>query len=131
MLQLLIMAAVLFPCHFFLLEHIIPQVYSAGAWWSIYLFLFPLTALTILGVARRYKKDHAAAGKTYFLFVFLKLTGSIGFLMPWLFPKTEFSTPFAHQFLILFFILLFVEVRLLIVLLDPRFGENLKNDENQ
>lgn len=129
--QLATLTFILFTLNVILLYKVLPNAYSAGPWWASYIFLFTVSLLTILGVTSKYRKDKTAAGRTYFLFVFLKLFGSIAFLSPWIVTKTEFSTPFAHQFLCLFFILLFVEVRLLVNLLSGRFDENDKNDKNQ
>lgn len=117
--------------HFILIENILPEIYGTGPYWVLYLFLVPLSLLVVLICKIVYNADKTAVGRTYFIFVFIKMFASIGFLSPWIFWKDDYTLPMVHQFFCLFFPLLFVEIKVLIELLNPPLGENLKNDENQ
>lgn len=119
-------SAALFLFNLLLVKLVLPEVYGSGAWWAIYLFLPAVTILTLVVISNRYKVDKTSVLKTYFVFVFVKMFGSIGFLIPWLVWKTPFSQPFAYQFLVCFFVLLFVEIFALAVLLSGKFDENPK-----
>src|SRR5690606_54844 len=97
----------------------------------IYFFLVSMSLLAIWFVLWRYKKDHTAAGRAYFITVFFKMFGSAFFLYPGVLVKAEILRETAVQFMILFFILLFIETFLLVRLLNKPLDEKLKNDENQ
>jgi len=129
--KLLIFSLVIAILHLSLVEFVLPEIYGAGAYWAIYLFLVPMSLITVLMCYVRYRSDNTSVGTMYFIFVFIKMFGSVIFLWPWLFPKNDFSLPFVHQFFGLFFPLLFVEIGVLVRLLNPPSDEILKNDVNQ
>jgi hypothetical protein len=129
--KFLALALVLAAAHFLLIENILPGIYGMGPYWANYVFLVPVSLLVVLVCYAVYKIDNKAVGKTYFIFVFLKIFGSIAFLSPWLFWKDAYARPMVYQFFCLFFIFLFVEVKLLVGLLNTTSGEISKNDENQ
>lgn len=128
---LFVVALALACLHYGLVENVLPAVYARTPYWSIYVFLVPLSLLVILVSAWVHKMDRSAVGRTFFIFVFIKLFGSIAFLAPWLFWKDESSTPMVYQFFAAFFPILFVEVKQLVTLLNSPSGESLKNSENQ
>jgi hypothetical protein len=125
------LALALAVAHFLLIEYVLPEIYGMGPYWANYIFLVPVSLLVVLVCHLVYKVDNKAVGKTYFIFVFLKIFGSIAFLSPWLFWKDAYTKPMTYQFFSLFFIFLFVEVKLLVGLLNTPSGEMSKNDENQ
>lgn len=129
--KLLSASLVLAVVHFLLIEFVLPEIYGSGPYWALYLFLVPLSILVVLISGLVYEADKTAVGRTYFIFVFIKMFASVGFLAPWLFWKDDYTIPMVHQFFCLFFPLLFVEIKVLIELLNPPLDENLKNDENQ
>ena len=109
--------------HFLLIEYVLPEIYGAGAYWAIYIFLVPMSLIVILSCNRKYKKDQTAVGKTFMFFVSIKIVASLLFLSPWIFWKTPFTIPFTKQFFCLFFCLLLVEVILLVRLLSNPSAE--------
>jgi len=129
--KLLSASLVLAIVHFFLIQFILPEIYGTGPYWALYLFLVPLTFLVVLISKVVYDVDKTAVGRTYFIFVFIKMFASVGFLSPWIFWKDDYTLPMVHQFFCLFFPLLFVEIKILVRLLNQPLDENLKNDENQ
>lgn len=129
--KIFVVALVLALVHFYLLENVLPDIYKSGPYWANYLFNVPFTLLVFLVCTWMYKIDKTTVGKTYFVFVFLKMFAAVGFLAPWLFWKNDYSTPMVHQFFVVFFVMLFVEVKLLVRLLNNGSGEISKNDENQ
>lgn len=108
-----------------------PQRFDDTPFWSMYLFLVPMSLATLWFVRWRFGKDHQGAGKSYFITVFVKMFASAFFLYPGVMVERIFLRETAVQFLTIFFVLLFVETWLLIRLLNRPLGENLKNDENQ
>ena len=98
---------------------------------SLYLFLVPLSVLTIWFVLWRFKKDNTSAGSAYFITVFFKMFGSAFFLYPGVVTDASLMKPTAVQFMIIFFLLLFIETILLVKLLNAPLDEKSKNDENQ
>jgi predicted permease len=108
-----------------------PLVEFKGSFLTIYFFVTFLSLATFWFVYSKFKKDHTAAGRAFFVAVFVKIISSAVFLYPGVVTQAKFAKQLAAQFLPVFFILLFVETILLIRLLNKPSGENSKNDENQ
>jgi cytochrome bd-type quinol oxidase subunit 2 len=118
--------------HFFLRrDGFLPEIFSQTPFALLYLFLIPLSLLTIWFVLWRYKKDKTSAGSAYFITVFFKMFGSAFFLYPDVVTDPSLMKPTAVQFMIIFFLLLFIETILLVKLLNAPLDEKSKNDENQ
>ena len=117
--------------HYYLIHNTLSINYSAGPVWIIYAVLIPMTLVTVFISALKFSIDKTSVGKTYLALVVIKIVVTIAFFYPWLFPKTEFSVPLAKQFFALFFPLLFIELKLLVGLLNKSLDENKKSDENQ
>lgn len=128
---LLLFSGLFAMLHIYLLNNHLPKEFSDGPYWAIYLFLVPFTLITIFITALKYSIDETSAGKTYLSLVATKIVLTIAFFYPWLFPKTDFSVPLVKQFFALFFPLLFIELKVLIKLLNTSFDKYKKNDENQ
>lgn len=119
--------------HLFLLqfEPLVRLRLPAGLFAGIYVYLVPLTLASVWVVYHRFLKDHTAAGKTFFLMVFVKIIVSAVYLFPdFIIPKA-LSKEFVIQFMPVFFVLLFIETYLLIRLLNLPLDEFSKNDQNQ
>jgi len=101
------------------------------AMYAIYLFNFLITVGSVFLIHRRYLKDQTAAGRTFFLTVFVKIITSAIFLFPGVIVVKAIAKVYVIQFMTLFFILLFVETYLLIRLLNLPSDEKIKNDQNQ
>lgn len=118
--------------HFFLRQDgFLPENFSQTPFTLLYIFLVPLSILTIWFVLWRYKKDKTSAGSAYFITVFFKMFGSAFFLYPGVAADASLMKPTALQFMIIFFLLLFIETILLVKLLNAPLDEKVKNDENQ
>lgn len=118
--------------HFFLRrDGFLPENFSQSPFLLLYLFLVPLSVLTIWFVLWRFKKDNTSAGSAYFITVFVKMFGSAFFLYPGVVTDASLMKPTAVQFMIIFFLLLFIETILLVKLLNAPLDEKSKNDENQ
>src|SRR5688500_15745570 len=68
-LKLLMVSGVLAIFHVFLINNVLPPIYGAGPYWSIYIVLIPLSVITILVAVTKYKKDKTAVGKVYIVSV--------------------------------------------------------------
>jgi hypothetical protein len=101
------------------------------AMYAIYLFNFLITVGSVFIIHRRYLKDQTAAGRTFFLTVFVKIITSAIFLFPGVIVVKAIAKVYVIEFMTLFFILLFVETYLLIRLLNLPSDEKIKNDQNQ
>lgn len=118
--------------HFFLRrDGFLPEVFSQTPFILFYVFLVPLSLLTVWFVLWRFKKDQTSAGGAYFITVFFKMFGSALFLYPGLIADASLMKPTAIQFMTIFFLLLFIETLLLVKLLNAPLNEKVKNDENQ
>lgn len=118
--------------HFFLRrDGFLPEIFSQTPFVLLYLFLIPLSLITVWFVLWRFKKDNTAAASAYFITVFFKMFGSAIFLYPGVVSDPLLMKPTAVQFMIIFFLLLFIETILLVKLLNAPLDEKSKNDENQ
>ncbi|MBI3136543.1 MAG: hypothetical protein HYZ14_17845 [Bacteroidetes bacterium] len=117
--------------HYWLRITLFPVWSAETPFWEFYLFLVPFSVLTIWFVSWRYSLDHTAAGRSYFITVFVKMFSSAIFLYPGVVVPSAFLRETVIQFMALFFILLFIETILLVRLLNRPLSENSKNDENQ
>lgn len=118
--------------HFFLRrDGFLPEVFSQTPFILFYVFLVPLSLLTVWFVLWRFKKDQTSAGGAYFITVFFKMFGSAFFLYPGIVADASLMKPTAIQFMTIFFLLLFIETLLLVKLLNAPLNEKVKNDENQ
>jgi cytochrome bd-type quinol oxidase subunit 2 len=118
--------------HFFLRrDGFLPENFSQTPFILFYVFLVPLSLLTLWFVLWRFKKDRTSAGGAYFITVFFKMFGSALFLYPGMVADASLMKPTAVQFMIIFFLLLLIETILLAKLLNARLDEKSKNDENQ
>lgn len=129
---ILLVTAACGSVHFFLRqENFLPEQFSQTPFLLLYFFLVPLSILTVWFVLWRFKKDKTAAGSAYFITVFFKMFGSAFFLYPGIVIEAPLLKPTAIQFMIIFFLLLFIETILLVKLLNAPLDEKIKNDENQ
>jgi len=119
---------VLIACaHVLLVHKVLPEIYQLTKPWMIYAFLFPVTLIGFMLIYQRYRKDETSVVKTYMLFVSVKMLMTLIFLSQWLFPKNDLTYPFLHQFFVVFFIFLFLEIRILIQMLNNSTYKNEKN----
>ena len=129
---ILITAAICVTLHFLMLQKKwLPLSFGQSPIVEMYLFLVPASLLTIWFVNWRYTKDHTSAGRSYFVTVFFKMFGSAAFLYPGVVVPPIFFRETVIQFMVIFFILLFIETLLLVRLLNLPVTQIPKNDENQ
>lgn len=113
--------------HVLLIFKILPDYYKLTQAWSIYAFLFPVTVVAFILIYNRYRKDETSVVKSYMLYTTFKMVVTLVFIGQWIFPKNELTRPFLNQFFILFFIFLFLEIRILIQMLNnsgPKMEKN-------
>lgn len=113
--------------HAMLLHNVLPELYLSTQAWTIYAFLFPTTVIAFVLIYNRYLKDETSVVKTYMLYTTLKMIVTLIYIGPWLFPKNDLTRPFLNQFFILFFIFLFLEIRILIQMLNNSSSKIEKN----
>ncbi len=130
---IILLASLIFgTIHFFLRKDgFLPEVFSETPFVLFYAFLIPLSLITVWFVLWRFKKDNTTAASAYFITVFFKMFGSAIFLYPGVVSDPSLMKPTAVQFMIIFFLLLFIETILLVKLLNAPLDEKSKNDENQ
>lgn len=113
--------------HLLLVFKVLPEIYQLTKPWTIYAFLFPVTLIGFILIYQRYLKDETSVVKSYMLFTSVKMVITLIFLSQWLFPKNEITYPFLHQFFVIFFIFLFLEIRILIQMLNNSTSKIEKN----
>ena len=113
--------------HFVLLKNVLPEIYTLAQPWKIYAFLVPVEVLGLFWIYFKYIKDNTSASKNFMIFLILKLTGSLIFLMPYLFEKNEYTRPFVFQFFAVFFPLLVAEILFLVKMLNSEPEKIEKN----
>ncbi len=109
--------------HVTLIFTVLPEVYTTSKFGLLYLFFVPLTLLAISLIYRRYLKNPKSVGKSFFIYVIIKMILVIAFLSPWLFFKDEYTRPFVYQFLLIFFPSLFLETLILVRMLDGKYDK--------
>lgn len=106
--------------HIVLVQFFLPEIYRSTPYYFIYLFFVPLTLGALTYIVSRYSKNPKTVGKNFFIYVIVKMVAILGFLSPWLLHKTEITRPFVYQFLIIFFLLLFMETYQLVRMLNEK-----------
>lgn len=104
--------------HVLLLKNTLDEIYLASAPWKIYLFIVPLTFLGLFYIISKYKKDDTSMVKTFMGYSVAKIMASILFLFPWIIDKDVSSRPIIIQFFAIFFLILLMETRFLVLILN-------------
>ena len=106
--------------HIVSIQFFLPEIYRGTPYYSIYLFFVPLTIGALGYIVSQYHKNPRSVGKNFFIYVIIKMIAILGFLSPWLLYKSEYTRPFVYQFLIVFFLLLFLETYQLVRMLNEK-----------
>lgn len=117
----LLTIALVFFAHEALLNYVLPDLYTQTLYGYIYLFLVPITLIGMTWMVHRYKRNNKSLGKNFFVYTIIKMVSTLGFLSPWLINKSELTRPFVYQFMLVFFLLLFIETFQLVRLLNGKF----------
>lgn len=113
--------------HSLLLIKSLPAIYYNAQPWLIYSLLIPLTFVGVLYIHWKYQKNQTSVVNSFMIFTTIKMVTCFLFLCPWLFNKTEYTKPFIFQFFIIFFIFLFLEIRVLVQMLSNSSSKIEKN----
>ena len=121
---ILVLAAVMYGIHAIIAKaYYIKPLIPLRLFNTIYVFLVPLSLLSIWFVAWRFKQDNTAAGRAFFVVIFMKIFASAIFLYPGVVTVEVLAKKTAMHFMPVFFILLFIETFLLVKLLNQPFSE--------
>lgn len=127
LLFLTLFIALIATAHFLIIFNILPDLYQLTQPWFIYIFLFPLTVIGFVMINQRYLKDETSVVKSYMFYTTVKMVATLVFLSQWIFPKNQLTRPFLYQFFILFFVFLFLEIRVLVQMLNNSTSKIEKN----
>ena len=100
--------------------------YAEGPFYAVYFFFLPVTLLGFHLIAKQFEKDQQSGTRNFIIYIFVKMLGSLLFLLPWMVLKSPYFMELAYQFLALFFPLLFVETILLIRMINLYFDDNVE-----
>ncbi|MFT5778697.1 MAG: hypothetical protein ACI837_001653 [Crocinitomicaceae bacterium] len=114
----LILSLALLAIHVTLVFAALPPIYVQSYFWLIYLFLIPMTVGALFFIVKAKVKKPKSVGKSFFIYMVIKMLLILGFLTPWLITKTDFSRPMVYQFFAVFFPLLFMETYVLVKLVN-------------
>lgn len=118
LLRLIAYSIVIALLHYFLLWKLLPAKYLAAQPWRIYAFLVPVTLAGAAYIIKRFQQDHKSVVNTFMLFTILKMIGALLFLGIIMFYFKEPARVMIYQFFALFFLFLFIEIRLFIRMLS-------------
>lgn len=127
LLFLTLFVALIATAHFLFVFKTLPDLYQHTQPWFIYIFLYPVTVIGFLMINKRYLKDETSVVKSYMFYTTVKMVATLIFLSQWIFPKNELTRPFLYQFFILFFVFLFLEIRILVQMLNNSTSKMEKN----
>lgn len=127
LLFLTLFIALIAAAHLLLVFRTLPDLYQLTQPWFIYIFLFPVTVIGFVMINQRYLKDETSVVKSYMFYTTVKMIATLIFLSQWIFPKNDLTRPFLYQFFILFFVFLFLEIRVLVQMLNNSTSKMEKN----
>ena len=113
LIKLLVIEVILFGFHFLISNFLIPA-YAIDELYKMHLFLGITTLIIIYLIQLITKIDAENFGKGFMVSVVLKMLASVIFLWPTITSTAENKKLYIVHFFLLFFIYLFIEVKLLI-----------------
>jgi peptidoglycan/LPS O-acetylase OafA/YrhL len=116
----MLVSILLFAIHAVLVFAVLPPLYAQSYFWLIHLFLIPMTLGALFFIVRANEKNPKSVGKSFFIYIVIKMVLIFAFLSPWLITKNDFSRPMVYQFFAVFFPLLFMETFVLIKLVNAQ-----------
>lgn len=110
LIQLLVISALTFGVHSYLLHHFAKETLLFFPVWQIYVFHFVITALLYGLINYKYSKGEKAIFNFFMIGTLLKMILAIIFLLPILFSEFENKQPDVFNFFIPYFLFLAFEV---------------------
>ncbi len=111
--KLIVFSILLFIFHYGVVKFLLPNLFVKGIY-AIHLFLALITILIIWLIGRVIKTDYNNFGKAFIVSVVLKMLIAIIFLWPTIKSHSPNLKLYIVHFFMVFFIYLFVEVKMLI-----------------